>query len=176
MAVTYTPSTGQIQVAGYSLGTPCTFNDIHTADLAGTLQLLAPTATALGLTLTYQVQPAEERALKIDFVLAGTNAGAGDTVDITGTGCDAAAQTESIDVSGGDGTYTSTKFFRTITNVDCTGFSDAVGTVEIIQNRWGAFWKTSPYTADKWALTSIANAINCFIYIVATGSGGYLES
>jgi hypothetical protein len=73
--------------------------------------------------------------LQITFTLAGTSAGAGDTLDVTGTDWRGAAQNESIDVSAGDGAYTGSKYWRTITDIDCTGWAD--GTLAVTQPEWG---------------------------------------
>jgi len=108
---------------------------LYAADIAGTLTLKAATACTVNITLTTQIQPADKKALKIDFVLNLTTAGAGDTLDITGTDAWDNVQTESIDVSAGNGTYTSAKYFKTITDIDCTGWAD--GTLTVNQNQWG---------------------------------------
>ncbi len=127
----------EMQVTDYSVAA-CTFDDLHTADLAGTL-VLAPALPCTAAMACLTPKAAEQVALRLDFILSGTSAGAGDTIDITGTGADDGAQTESIDVSGGDATYTSTYAYKTITSFDCTGWAD--GTVEVQQGRWGAIGK-----------------------------------
>ena len=45
---------------------------------------------------------------------------------------------ESIDVSGGDGAYTGSNKWRTITDIDCTGWAD--GTLQVTQGSWGVIW------------------------------------
>lgn len=137
MAITYDVANNKIVVTGYTAETPCTFADVHDADLAGEFELLAATGPAADITLDNQVRPAALLALKITFTLAGTNAGAGDTLDLTGTNAWGDAQTESIDVSGGNDDYTTAKYWQTITDIDCIGFSDAVGTVAAKQGQWG---------------------------------------
>lgn len=57
---------------------------------------------------------------------------------ITGTDWDDQAQSESIDVSGGDGTYNGANKWRTITDIDCTGWAD--GTLRVTQPQWGLIW------------------------------------
>jgi len=131
-----------VQCNGTS-GTPLNFADMYNADLAGTLELLAawdPDSNTKALTK--QVQPAESKGLKIDFVVIGKSADP-DYIFITGTDIDGNAQTESLDVSAGDGTYTTTKWFATITNIDCSDNAAGGGTVwfdgvvQVRQNRWG---------------------------------------
>ncbi|MBL0717084.1 MAG: discoidin domain-containing protein [Desulfosarcina sp.] len=115
---------------------PYDAQDLHDADRAGTLQLWTGTPTT-NISLSQQIQPFTELALKIDFTLASSDAGAGDVIAIAGTDKDGGAQTESIDVSAGDGTYTTTKWYATITDVDCNTF--IAGTLTIIQQQWGVF-------------------------------------
>lgn len=109
-----------------------------TADRGGQADLLPATACAVNMTLTYQIRPVEDLALQLKFLLAGTSAGAGDTLDITGTDWRGAAQVESINVAAGNGTYVGTKHWRTITDIDCTGWAD--GTLRVTQPRWGVIW------------------------------------
>lgn len=133
----------KVEVDGYSSGTPCTIADIETADLAGT-RLLAdalPCTAAMLCLDPYHPGGAGQRLI---FTLAGTSAGAGDTIDITGTGTESQALTESIDVSGGNGTYTSVNSYLTVTSFDCTGWAD--GTVKVEQGRWGAAWRPHVHT------------------------------
>lgn len=129
----------KIVVCNGTEGTPKTFANMHDADMAGSFELLAATACTTNMTLTNQIQPAEQLGLQISFILSGTSAGAGDTLDITGTDHLGNAQNESIDVSGGDGTYNGDKYWRTITDIDCTGWAD--GTLQVTQPRWGVVWE-----------------------------------
>jgi len=139
---TYDESQNVATVKGGTSGTPATFADFVTADRAGTAELTpedAPVACTTNITLTKQIRPCESRALQITFTLAGTSAGAGDTLDVTGTDWDDVAQgPESIDVSGGDGAYTGANKWRTITDIDCTGWAD--GTLKVTQPQWGVIW------------------------------------
>ena len=154
MALTYSydPAANKITVSGS--GTFALAN-LATADRANSLTLKAATPPALGITLTYQIKPAEKLALPITFVLAGTNAGAGCTLDLTGTDAWGTAQTESISVAAGNGTYVSTKRFRTITSFSCTGFSDGVGTVTVTQAQWGVIW----------ALNALTYIMDCYLTV-----------
>lgn len=133
MAITYTRSTQKLVLTGFSAVTPGTFTDIDTADRAGNVQLLAPTATPYNSTLTYQVQPADSCGLKIDFVVTNYVGPAGSIV-VTGTDIDGNAQNETLTING-NGTFTTTKWYATITNVNATGGGSF--TFEVIQNRWG---------------------------------------
>ena len=136
MPVTYSLSADQLTITGYSAVTPCLFKDVYTADKAGSIQLKTGTP-AMNMTLTQQIKPTDKLALKIDFVLSGTNAGAGDTIVITGTDAWDNAQSETL-ATVADGTYTTTKYFKTITDIDCTGFD--TGTLVVNQNQWGVIW------------------------------------
>ena len=85
---TYDESTNMVVVIAGTEGTPATFDDFVTADRAGTAELTpedAPINCGTNLTLTEQVRPVEDLAVQITFTLAGTSAGAGDTLDVTGT-------------------------------------------------------------------------------------------
>jgi len=143
----YTKSTNTIVVTNGTEGAPATFNDMYIADQAGTVELLAAWSPDNNTkALTYQLTPADKKGLKIDFVIESKTAEA-DYIFITGTDIDGNAQTESIDVtsleSGGGGTFTTTKWFATITNIDCSDNSAgggtvwADGTIQITQPRWG---------------------------------------
>lgn len=134
----YSFQSKKVRVAGGTSDTPATFDDFVTADRAGTAVLLEAEACGLNHTLDEQIRPVEDLAIPITFTLAGTSAGAGDTLNVTGTDWRGAAQFESIDVSGGNGAYTGSKYWRTITDIDCTGWND--GTLKVEQDRWGFIW------------------------------------
>ena len=143
---TYTESTNTVVVTGGTSGTPATFADFVTADRAGTAVLLVATAgLSPTLPLDYQIRPVENIALLITFNVASKTTET-DYIFITGTDWRDAAQTESIDVSAGDGAYVTTKYFRTITNIDCSDNSAgggtvwADGTIEVTQPQWGVIW------------------------------------
>lgn len=116
-----------------------TFDTIYTADLAGTRNLMFPTTCKTGL-IPLNPFPCEQGALRVSCILTGTTAGAGDTIGITGTDSEGGAISESIDVSAGNGTYVSIKSYKTITTIDCNGWTD--GTIEVTQGRWGVLGKT----------------------------------
>ena len=136
----YDAGTNTVIVTGGTSGSPADFASCVAADRSGTLTLKAATAPALGIALTTQIRPCEKLALPITFVLSGTNAGSGDTIDITGTDAWGDAQTESILVGAGNGAYVSSKHWRTITSFSCIGFNDGVGTVTVTQPQWGVIW------------------------------------
>jgi hypothetical protein len=92
---TYSIADNRITQANGTAETPLTFADMYDADMAGSVELLAATAGADNLTLTYQVQPADSKALKIDFVVASKTAEA-DYIHITGTDAWGNAQSETI--------------------------------------------------------------------------------
>ena len=144
----YTESTNIIVVTGGTSGAPATFNDMYTADQAGTgTVLLAAIAGSATNTLTYAIRPTHDKALVVKCIVAGKTTEA-DYIFITGTDAWGTAQTESIDVSAGNASYTSTKKFATITNIDCSDNSAGEGTVwedgtiSVTQDIWGVVWET----------------------------------
>lgn len=136
----------KVIVTGGTSGTPATFADFVTADRAGEAVLLAATAgLSPTLALTFALRPVENLALLISFIVASKTAEA-DFIFITGTDFAGNAQTESLDVTAGNGTYVSTKYFATISNIDCSdnsgggGTQWADGTVRVTQPQWGFIW------------------------------------
>ena len=73
--VTYNATNNRITIGGYTEAVPCTFDDIYNADKSGTLELWNGTPTT-SITLTNQIKASEDIALKIDFILSSTGAGA----------------------------------------------------------------------------------------------------
>lgn len=154
----YATATNIVTVTGGASGSPADFASFVAADRAGagTSLLAAWTPNSNTKALTYQVRPVELLALLISFVVAGKTAEP-DYLFITGTDAWGAAQTEAIDVSAGNGTYTTTKRFRTITNIDCSdnaaggGTVWANGTVMVTQPIWGVIWDkgNSQYTVNS---------------------------
>ena len=63
METTYDPTSNIITVTGGTEVAPYTFSDVYDADKAGTLQLLAPVAGGLDLSLDRQVRLADDKAL-----------------------------------------------------------------------------------------------------------------
>ncbi|MEW6386818.1 MAG: hypothetical protein AB1491_04795 [Thermodesulfobacteriota bacterium] len=134
---TYDPATHKVTVTGGTEASPADFASWVAADRAGTLTLWSGTPTT-GITLTTPVRPCEKLALPLDLVIAGaTDMGAGDTIGLTGTDAWGQAQDETL-VAEANGTFTTSKRWRTITQVNCNGF--ATGTLTIRQPQWGVIW------------------------------------
>ncbi len=146
VAFLYTESTNTIVVTGGTSAAPADFPQFVTKDRATAASLLSAwTPNSNTKVLTYQVRPVELLALLISFVVASKTTET-DYIFITGTDWLGAAQTEVIDVSAGNGTYVSTKYWRTITNIDCSdsatgsGTVWANGTVAVTQPILGVVW------------------------------------
>ncbi|MGA9754916.1 MAG: carboxypeptidase-like regulatory domain-containing protein [Desulfobaccales bacterium] len=158
----YAAATNTVTVTGGASGSPADFASFVAADRAGagTSLLAAWSPNSNTKALTYQVRPVEKLALLISFAVAGKTAET-DYIFITGTDWLGAAQTESINVSAGNGSYVSTKYWRSITNIDCSdnpaggGTVWANGTVAVTQPIWGVIWDkgNSQYQLD------------CFFYV-----------
>ena len=116
-------------------GTVTDLDSAVTADLAGSYTLLAAATPAASMTPLRMPVRSLRAMSKVDVTLAGGTSGAGDTVTLTGLDYGGAAFTETLDVSAGNGTYSSTRYFSDLTDVACAGWSD--GTVEVTQRRWG---------------------------------------
>ena len=135
----------KVIVTGGIEAAPATFADFVTEDRAGTATLLAATNCAKDMTLTYQIRPVELRALQISFVIASKTAQT-DYIWATGTDAWGTALSEAIDISAGNGTYVSTQYFATITDIDVedvgdgSGTAAADGTVAVTQDQWGFIW------------------------------------
>ncbi len=195
MAITfaYTESTNKVVLTEGTSGTPATFADFVTADRAGTgTDLLPAENCTTNHTLTYAVRPVEDLAIQINFILSGTSAGGGDTLDVTGTLFDGSAQTDNIDVSGGDATYNGSYKWASISDIDCTGWAD--GTLQVTQDVWGVIWDygngqyrvdshfdignggTTTYFQSSREMVFFAEHINCRTKAVATTTIGSLAN
>ena len=75
MPITYNATNNILTVTGYTEAVPCTFTELYSADKAGSLQLLAPVAAALDLSLDRQVRPADNKALKLNIIITGFKIG-----------------------------------------------------------------------------------------------------
>ncbi len=137
----------QVIVINGTSGTPADFASFVIADRAGEAVLLAATA---GLsnpdnTLSYPIRPVEKLALLISCIVAGKTAEA-DYIFITGTDFTGNAQTEFLDVTAGNGTYVTTKYFASISGLDCSdnaaggGVVWGDGTIRVTQPQWGVIW------------------------------------
>lgn len=79
-----------------------------------------------------------DSAARLELTVTGsTTIGSGDTVALTGTDRLGNALTETIDVSGGNGTYKSVGAYRALSAVACTGFTD--GTLQVVVERACAY-------------------------------------
>jgi len=144
ISFSYTEATNTVEATGGDSTTPATFNDMYTADKAGTATLLASEAftQASAISLDYAVRPTDATALTLTFVISGSaGLGAGDTIDISGDDWDGVNQTESIVIAAGDGSYPSSKKYSTIDAAGITftdnaggGFS---GNLVVTQPQWG---------------------------------------
>ncbi len=144
---TYAPATNTVTVTGGTSGSPADLTSFVAADRtgAGTSLLAAWGPNSNTKALTNQVRPVELLALLISFAVAGKTAET-DYIFITGTDAWGAAQTEALNVSAGNGTYTTTRRFHSITNLDCSDNANgggtvwANGTVAVTQPIWGVIW------------------------------------
>lgn len=148
-AYTYAVATNTVVCTGGTSGTPSTFAGFVTADRAGTgTSLKAATAASKTLTLTYPVRPVELLAIVVKCIVASKTTST-DYIYISGHDAWGTAQTESIDVSAGNGTYTSTKRWSVIDNLSCDDAVDGSGTVwadgtlAVTQDIWGVIWNTA---------------------------------
>jgi len=146
ISFSYNEATNRVVVTGGTEGTPATFADFVTADRAGTdTKLLDAGSPANDLALTYAVRPVENLAIKVKCVVANKTAET-DYIFITGKDWKGDAQTESIDVSAGNGSYETTKYWSEITTLDCSDNPAGGGTVwadgdlTVTQDIWGVIW------------------------------------
>jgi len=140
------------------------FANLVTADLAGTYTILQAVTPATGITGIAEC-PTNiiNQADTITFTLAGCTLGAGDTVDITGIDWAGKTISESVDVSGGNGSYTSTISFRNVTQIDCNGFSD--GTITAVLDRWGLIgFNQSTYQYNIWCYLEIGDGSTTTVF------------
>jgi len=155
---TYDEATNKVVVTGGTSGIPATFADFVTADRAGVDTVLLSAGTpANNLALAYAVRPVEDLAIKVKCVVANKTAEA-DFIFITGKDWRGAAQTENIDVTAGNGSYTTTKYWSEITTLDCSdnaaggGVVWADGDLSVTQDVWGVIWD---YGNGKYLIDSI---------------------
>lgn len=135
-----------VRVTGGTSGTPATFADFVTFDRAGTGTTILDAGTpANNLALDTPVRPVEDLAILVKCIVANKTAQP-DFIFITGTDWRGAAQTESINVTAGNGSYTSTKYWSAITTLDCSDNPAGGGTVwadgdlSVTQDIWGVIW------------------------------------
>jgi len=159
----YTETTNIVQVTQGTEIAPCTFADFVTADRAGTGTILLSAGTpAADLALTYAVRPVEDLAVLVKCVVANKTAEA-DFIFITGTDWRGAAQTESIDVTAGNGSYTTTLYWASITTLDCSdnaaggGNVWADGDLSVTQDIWAVIWDLGNGQYQVDAIFNIGN-------------------
>ncbi len=116
---------------------PKDMTDLSVYEYTTPATLLDGATPAADLELTYQIRPAEHRALTLSIVLDGCTLENDETVLLTGKNSEGWAQTETVAIDSGNSTYTTAKTWRSIdTNgIDCVGFDD--GTITITQPRQG---------------------------------------
>ena len=159
----YTESTNTVVVTGGTSGSPADFASFVTADRAGTdTDLLVAASPGSAVALTYAVRPIEDLAIKVKCIVANKTAEA-DFIFITGTDWRGAAQTESIDVTAGNGSYTTTKYWASITTLDCSDNANGGGTVwadgdlSVTQDVWGVIWD---YGNGQYRIDAVFNIGN----------------
>ncbi len=178
---TYVAATNIVTVTGGTSGSPADFASFVAADRAGagTSLLAAWSPTSNTKALTYQLRPVELLALLISFVVDGKTTEP-DYIFITGTDAWGVAQTESIDIGAGNGTYVTTKRFRTITNIDCSDNAAGGGTVwddgavAVTQPIWGVIWDKGNRQYQLDAIFNIGDASSA-TYFAATKNAIYLS-
>jgi len=147
MAITYDPTSNVITVTGYTEGTPCDFDELRTADMAGTLQLKPSTAILPypGWDTDREVRPADSLALRITCVI--TNYSAPGTLTIEGLDAYGVTLAYNWAINGNGTRVTPAEVrFSQIDRVYSPGTFD----VEVTQDRWGVVWKTgaTQFTLD----------------------------
>lgn len=157
---TYSTATNTITATGGTSGAPITFNDLWTADKAGTFNL----ASRAGISGTDANPVAVSSALRpADYVVLGgatgqdlyivVSAWSGLTsaqITVVGTNRDGGAQSEVISVTG-NGNYFTAQWFKTVTTTQVTAFVGAGSfTYTLTQGQWGVVWKqtTTQYQFD----------------------------
>lgn len=153
-------------------GTETTINGAITLNDGNTYEVLPATTSATGL-IPIQMSVGLVRDIsRVDVVLSGTTAGASDTVTLTGADLDGNTLTETIDVSAGNGTYTSTLAYADLTQVDCNGFTD--GTTQVNQKKLGLIekvtentyvWSCHFYAGDGSTTTTVTFLDYAFIFL-----------
>lgn len=99
-----------------------------------------------GTTLTTQVQPADDLALKLNFIV--TNLQGAGNVSIDGYDKDDVAQQENITFTANT-TYITESWFQNVTLLTYYGNISTEYTLEITQSRWGVVWRTTPFDGDE---------------------------
>lgn len=94
------------------------------------------------LTLTQQVSPADDLALKLNLIITSLSDSGNTTID--GFDKDGVAQTETVIITANT-TYITSKWWQNVTLLTCYGDY----TIEVTQSRWGVVWRTTPLDGDE---------------------------
>lgn len=150
--ISYDVGTSIITVTGYSLLTPCDFTDLYNADKAGSLSLHARTGVSVSdgadVVVDESLMPADYTVLggtSNDLYITITNWSGllqSATIKITGTDRAGNSLTEDISFSA-NGSYYTTKQFKTITHTKATVPLTTSFDYDLIQGQWGVVWKLS---------------------------------
>lgn len=162
---TFDHTTNVITVTGGTAVAPAGFVDAWNADKAGTLENVHARAItgadANPVAVDHALRPTDYYVLGLaDVYITVTNFTVDSTIHIVGTEQYGAAQTEDIAITA-NGTYNTTKYWRTITTTQVTVFGGNF-TYTLTQGQWGVVSKqgTTEYQFD------------CDMYI-GTGSTTY---
>ena len=143
--ITYDASTNTITLVGDeekggSASNPFTFTDVYYADKNGTLTLFSDYVTSGNTyTLTTQVRPTDEGALKVNFSISSLS-GSGN-ITVRGKDKDGEYQEEVIEITN-TGNYTTENWYSEITNFTVSGFS---ADLEVVQGQWGVVWRNENF-------------------------------
>ena len=143
--IIYDASTNTITLVGDeekggSASNPFTFADVYYADKNGTLTLFSDYVTSGNTyTLTIQVRPADEEALKVNFSISNLT-GSGN-ITVRGKDKDGEYQEEVIEITS-TGNYTTENWYSEITNFTVSGFS---ADLEVVQGQWGVVWRNENF-------------------------------
>lgn len=147
MAINYIPWQDRVIITGYSEIMPCNYTDLYNADKAGTLSL-HPRVGVTGIdganvVVTTALRPTNYVILgssNNDLYIEVTNwNGTSASILLTGTDISDVAQTETIVITG-NGTYQTTKYYKTLTHTRVTGFTATTLDYDLVQGQWGLFW------------------------------------
>lgn len=147
MTVTYDPTNNAMTVVGGTLSSPYGLDLLWSADKAGTLNNVNPRnitgADASPVAVDKPLRPTDYYVLGLaDVFITVTNYTAPCTVQIAGTEEYGVAQTEDVAITG-NGTYNSTKYWRTIATTQVTVFGGNF-TYKLTQGQWGVIWSLVP--------------------------------
>jgi len=143
--ITYDASANTITLVGDeekggSASNPFTFTDVYYADKNGTLTLFSDYVTSGNTyTLTTQVRPTDEGALKVNFSISNLT-GSGN-ITVRGKDRDGEYQEEVIEITS-TGNYTTENWYSEITNFTVNGFT---ADLEAVQGQWGAVWRNENF-------------------------------